>query len=291
MKIFFKTTWNILKVLLIHSLIGLPYIFVVTIIYAMMWEARGYVENLNSNIDAMMTTQLPMSMIFAGIVSFFIYKRMMKKRKRNIFEVSRFKKLSWDKAIVSFVAGMAFIFLSSIMLSLLSTLLPSALEIHEENMLGLEQGGVLLLFLSVGIVAPFIEEIMFRGIIFDELETKVSLRTTIILQGLLFGLYHMNIAQGVYTSVMGIFLGLSLIWTGSIWAPILIHLGNNLFSLFLGVVPFESFADKYPTLVTVMILVAVFGILPFTFIYLYKRRINFIPRIPSDGNPGVNLEV
>jgi len=162
--------------------------------------------------------------------------------------------------------------------------LTDALELHQENMESLEQSGLILFFISVGIVAPLIEEVMFRGIIFDELERKISIPLTVILQGLVFGLYHMNIAQGAYTSVMGIFLGLSLVWTGSIWAPILIHAGNNLFSIFLGTVPINH------TLLIILMIASLLVVLPLCIWYLYKNRIDFNPRIPTKVNPEDYLE-
>lgn len=284
MKSFFSSAWNILKVLLIHSFIGIPYMMVANAVYIFIWIREGSLltfETFQNKFVDMMATQIPITMIVSAVASFFIYKWMMKKRKRNIYEVCRFNKLSLDKVIVSFVIGMSFLFLSLFLVSILEFFVPGSLENHEQNMTTITQGGVLLLILNAGIAAPFIEEIMFRGIIFDELERKISLKLTIIIQGLLFGLYHLNIVQGLYASVLGIFLGLSLVWTGSIWAPILIHLGNNLFSIFLGVSGIEYMLDGLnPIVMWLISIIAVFVVLPLGMKYLYKNRIDFIPRTP-----------
>ena len=294
MKEFFKTSWNIIKVMLIHTLAGMPYLIGVIFLSGIVLFIQGEMDNLESLTEAIMVTHIPISMIVSAVVAFFIYKKMLKKKKRDIFEVCRFNKLSWDKVMVSLAAGMAFVFLSTIVVNLLSMLATETVENHEGFMDGIMQGSTILLFLTIGIVAPLIEEIMFRGIIFDELEKKLSLKLTILLQGLLFGLFHMNLVQGAYASVMGIFLGLSLIWTGSIWAPILIHLGNNLFSLALSVTPLGSLAEQNPYVMVALLIIAVFVVLPLTFGYLYKNRVNFTPRTtphePYETNPVIGSE-
>ncbi|WP_353892401.1 CPBP family intramembrane glutamic endopeptidase [Proteinivorax hydrogeniformans] len=146
--------------------------------------------------------------------------------------------------------------------------------------MGLLGSGVLL-FIAVGVAAPLFEEIIFRGLIFDELEGKISLKSVIIIQAVVFGVYHMNIAQGVYTTVMGLFLGLSLVWTGSIWAPILIHAGNNIFSIIIGNFPLEHFIDQVTPVGIAFVLISIFIIMPVSLWYLYKSRIDFKLRNPQ----------
>lgn len=256
--------------------------FVATIAHTFIWALNQNsidLDMLEVQMVKIFSIHMPISLIVSGFVAFIIYKLMFSRRKRNIFKVCRFEKLSLDKVVVSILAGVTFVSFSSILLFFLNFLLPSALENHQENMQLLESGGLLLFFLSAGIMAPFIEEIMFRGIIFDELERKSSLKLTIIIQGLLFGIYHLNIAQGLYASVMGIVLGLILIWTGSIWAPILVHLGNNLFSIAITLLPENSES------VLGLIIIISFIILPLCIFYLYKTRVDFLQRTQEDAAP------
>ena len=76
-------------------------------------------------------------------------------------------------------------------------------------------------------------------------------------------------------TVMGIFLGLSLYWTGSIWAPILIHLINNLLSAGLELLGYSGFVELYPLVNLAMYGAAIFIILPLSMRYLYKTRISW----------------
>lgn len=109
-----------------------------------------------------------------------------------------------------------------------TAILESAKELMQNafNAQGAVQGIVLLLVVVVG--APLVEELLFRGVLYEELENIVSTKSTIILTALIFGLYHFNILQTPNTIIMGLVLAYVYHKTKSIKAPIIIHATNNL---------------------------------------------------------------
>ncbi|WP_353892778.1 CPBP family intramembrane glutamic endopeptidase [Proteinivorax hydrogeniformans] len=270
MKNFLKTVWNVLKYLLVHFGLQIVYIFGISFVIGIKIGLEGGADNLD-NFDAefasTMSAHIPISLIFAGVGSLLIYKWMVNRKGDSFLEVCRFNKLSLDKSVVSFIAGMSLLYLSSVIVGFFPD---EAIDSHVENMSSLTEGGVLLFFLAAGIMAPLIEEVIFRGLIFKELRGKVSIFAVILIQALLFGFYHLNLVQGAYTFVMGVFLGISLLWTGSIWAPILIHAGNNIFSIGLSVMPFGHFFEQ-----SAVALIGLFIVLPVSVWYLYKNRMPF----------------
>ena len=75
----------------------------------------------------------------------------------------------------------------------------------EENLLS----GPLWLELTVLLAAsPFLEEIFFRGILFQRLKELMSVKAAAVVSALVFGLYHGTLTQGIY----GFFMGLALAW-------------------------------------------------------------------------------
>ena len=50
---------------------------------------------------------------------------------------------------------------------------------------------------------------------------------SIVVVGILFGLYHLRLSQAVPLSLLGIYLGFVVWATGSLWAGVLVHLLNN----------------------------------------------------------------
>lgn len=82
-------------------------------------------------------------------------------------------------------------------------------------------------FFKVVLVAPIVEELIFRGVIMHGLMRNYSKITAILMSGLLFALFHLNPWQFPATFVLGILLGWLMIRTRNIGLCILGHALNN----------------------------------------------------------------
>jgi len=82
-------------------------------------------------------------------------------------------------------------------------------------------------FIAIVVAAPFIEELIFRGIILDGLLQKYSPVKSIILSSILFGIVHLNPWQFISALIIGMFSGWVYYRTRKISLSILIHLVNN----------------------------------------------------------------
>lgn len=79
------------------------------------------------------------------------------------------------------------------------------------------------LWLSVGVAAPFFEELACRGIFYRGYCRSGSAFWAMLLSALLFSLIHMNLNQAMYAFAVGV-LGVLLVEaTGSLWASVLYH--------------------------------------------------------------------
>lgn len=83
------------------------------------------------------------------------------------------------------------------------------------------------------IIAPFFEEILFRGIFIKKITEKYSSLVAILLSSLLFALYHMDFDQSIMTFFTGIILGIIYFRTRNLSLVIAIHFFINLFAVFL----------------------------------------------------------
>ena len=84
-----------------------------------------------------------------------------------------------------------------------------------------------LAFFSLAIMAPLLEEVLFRGIILDGYLKNYSPAKSIIISALLFAFVHGNIAQGIGAFVMGIVVGILYWRTQSLLLCISLHFVNN----------------------------------------------------------------
>jgi membrane protease YdiL (CAAX protease family) len=89
----------------------------------------------------------------------------------------------------------------------------------------------LLLFLGGAIVAPFVEEIFFRGFVFSGLRNRWSWQKAAALSASLFAFAHVLPTSFLPIFVLGFIFAVLYQFSGSIWPPILMHMLNNTLSL------------------------------------------------------------
>ena len=111
--------------------------------------------------------------------------------------------------------------------------------------------------ISYGILAPLGEEIVFRGVVYGQLRKVLKVPYAVVLSGLAFGLFHGNLVQAVYATVIGCLLALVYEWYGTIAAPMLFHSVANLFVyVMLELLPFGSVFFSVPSCVLFLVLSA-----------------------------------
>ena len=79
-----------------------------------------------------------------------------------------------------------------------------------------------------GLISPITEEIVFRGLVFNRMRRYYPTIAAIIMSGVLFGVYHGNLVQGVYGGCMGILLAYTYERLNSFLIPCLFHATANL---------------------------------------------------------------
>lgn len=81
--------------------------------------------------------------------------------------------------------------------------------------------------ISICLVAPFVEEMLFRGIILRGFLTYYSPQKSIFLSAVLFGMVHMNIYQIPSAFVFGCFSGWLFYRSRSVWPCVIGHAVHN----------------------------------------------------------------
>ena len=119
---------------------------------------------------------------------------------------------------------------TTLIMVLVNVLLPSVME--EYNTL-VDGSGIttygLMWVISTLVLPPLVEEAGFRGLGLTYLERAgVPFAVANIAQALAFGIFHMNLTQGIYTFVLGLVLGYVTHRSGSIAPAMLMHLVYNL---------------------------------------------------------------
>ncbi len=119
---------------------------------------------------------------------------------------------------------------------------------------------VIALFSSV--VAPLVEELTFRGILFGGIRKSGSALQAIFLSALAFGLFHMNINQAAYAFLLGLFFGILREISGSVWPSVICHLCvNGSSTIMMGLAGDGAVAEAEAAITGDMMLMAAGGLM------------------------------
>lgn len=129
----------------------------------------------------------------------------------------------WSLLCLMMAGQMIFQILAIIAETILNLFGLSILEAMEASTLGVD---TFSMFLYMGIAAPIVEEIVFRGLILRGLE-PYGKRFAIFASALLFGAFHANPIQSPFAFVVGLVLGYTAM-EHSIWWAMVLHMINNL---------------------------------------------------------------
>lgn len=91
---------------------------------------------------------------------------------------------------------------------------------------------ILGIFVMV-IVAPCVEELIFRGFLFSSLRKAVHPAAAVALCGAAFALMHMNPEQTVYQFFLGCVCALAVLYSGDLLPAVITHAGSNLIAILL----------------------------------------------------------
>ena len=247
--------------------IGIAFVvqIIVSIIGATIVSINYFANNQsaiqNSGLDqtAAITNELMSNMNYilltSSITTIVLFILIYKLRKKNISEELLFKGTNKLNYIVALLLGVSVWIFNTGFVSLLSEggLFKNSFKALEESLAFVGVNNVILSILVVGIVAPFAEELLFRGIIYNKLSKSISITGTIIIQGILFGAYHMNLVQGLYASLLGIVFGYVTFKTKSIWPAIIMHMVNNTVSVTVPYILGESFDSLFAYIILLFI--------------------------------------
>lgn len=151
--------------------------------------------------------------------AFFVQWRN-KVRLRTLFALPRIGKYWW--VVVGMVPVLLVFSLGASIVT--ASLFPSYVENAEID----TSTNALALAVTVAVIPPVVEELIFRGLLLERWATAWRLGTAIIVQAVFFGILHVDpIGAGVF----GLVLALVYLRSRSLWPPIVMHALNNGFVL------------------------------------------------------------
>lgn len=173
------------------------------------------------------------SNILIGLVFFLIYKPIIKAWKLNPF--------TWKAAAIASACTLAYTILFILVKNSLGVSEPDVITESAQYYSTIFPGfGLTMMCLNLLVVAPIVEEIVLRGVVYNQIESTTNNYTAIIVSALLFGLIHIT-AGGATLAVGAFLIGLILAYiyarTKSLWVCIIAHSIANLPDIYIYQMP------------------------------------------------------
>lgn len=182
-------------------------------------------------MDAVMPQAMTLTLI-SSILTLLILGLVFLIRKKNFLEETSIRSMPVSGIVPVALAAAGF----NIVVSKLLQIVPfpeSWIESYQQNSSMIGAGNVAIAWVATVIVAPVLEEIVFRGLIYTRLKQGMAAIAAAVIASLLFALAHGTIIWGIYTFL----LSMILIWTferfQSLTANICFHFFFNLTGMIL----------------------------------------------------------
>jgi uncharacterized protein len=137
---------------------------------------------------------------------------------------------NWIDIWVTPIALIVYVIASSALLYAATTYVPG-FDSNQAQNVGFNQLNAqyqyILAFVTLVIIAPVAEEILFRGYLFGKLKKLFPLWVAILVTSIVFAGLHGAWNLALDTFALSIVLCLLRVSTGSLWAPILLHMTKN----------------------------------------------------------------
>lgn len=146
------------------------------------------------------------------------------------------RSMAWLRAgkisVASALAAVAVLAGTSLALALFRAATPPDVAGYSAALPFESLGGVILAGIIFTLVNATLEELVFRGILFDALESQWGARFTLLATALLFSVGHLRgypsgVAGAGLAAVFGLVTGGLRLWTGGLALPIVAHLGAD----------------------------------------------------------------
>ena len=165
--------------------------------------------------------------LISGILALLTYWIMFLIRKKKFAQEVKLRKIPVKGILAVLLMGITF---NIVISTLLATIpFPDAwMETYQQNSSVLTGGNEVISFLATVFMAPVLEEVVFRGLIYDRLKKGMPAVVAAIISSLAFGLMHGTIIWMMYAFVLGVVLVIVFERFHSLFANMLLHFGFNL---------------------------------------------------------------
>ena len=201
----------------------------------------GVFENLSDQAAEVVASVLTQVVIMLGIpLLMLLLIPRVKHETISIKQINQdigWRKLSFKNVILCFVLGICLYLFNLFVANIFSILLQSLgyqNKFYSSENVFMGYNGLLLAILLSAVLPGICEEFLHRGVLMGGLIKQFGVRRAVLFSSILFGLMHMNVGQFFYASILGWFMGMTVLASGSLWGSMIVHFTNNALATYFG---------------------------------------------------------
>ncbi len=186
---------------------------------------------------------LSLQTVFYGLLFAFVYVLIAVGHAQPFWAMLRWRRITAGRMLACLAGGA----LLTLAIALLPPILPDTNQFPLENMFNSRAAAYAIGVFAI-VVAPFMEELVFRGVLFGIFESQVGLRFAIVTTAILFGGLHVPEYWGAWNHMLliffvGLVFSLARGRSGSLAPSVFLHVGYNgsmMIALFLSTQHFRN---------------------------------------------------
>lgn len=187
---------------------------------------KEQMEELQTKMMAEYEGSMLVWLLISNLLSLLVIWLFFKLRKKKLFVEIGLAKCAFMPSVVYVIFGIGF----ALAVNLLIAVIPfpaSMVNTFVEGNAALTQGSSVLGFFSVAILAPIVEEVFIRGLVYTRLKRGIPMIAAAVISSVLFGILHSGGVWAIFAALIGLMLVFVLEKTGSLLPCIIIHVVNN----------------------------------------------------------------
>ena len=224
MKKLFYTIWISIYPVIIYTSIQFILLVIVRVL------AAGYMELTGVYIDAVRLVS-DNGLIFIAVVALISYIPLFLfyYLEVRLYFIKNTRTFDYIMAVLGGV-GIAIILNLIITISGISNFDTQFQSVNET----LQSPPVFVKVIAAGIIVPILEELIFRGLIFNRIRNQYNALVAMFISSIMFGIYHFNLTQGIYAAILGLCMVYVYNKVRTLVVPIMIHMSANISVIILG---------------------------------------------------------
>lgn len=189
-------------------------------------------EGLSTTLRVTVGTTL--SFVCSLLFAYYVPKQIIKKAP-SPQQMGTTRWIEWQDIGLGVAGLVPYFLLAGVFVSIVGLFMP--LDLAQKQDIGFSilstSTEVMMAFITLVVVAPIVEELLFRGYFYGALRSFMGVFGSSLVVSMVFGILHGQWNVGVNVFALSLVMCLLREYTGSVWAGIVLHMTKNALAFYM----------------------------------------------------------